>query len=274
MKRQIVLIHGAWLTARSWENFEKYFTDKGHEVLIPEWPRKHGDVEEIRRDSAAVAGLGIKEIVDHYDAYIRNLDDAPIIIGHSFGGLFTQMLLDRGLGAAGVAMDPGPPKGILNLPVAALVSAAPVLLHPSKWSGVIELSLEQFTRGFVNTWSPEDAKVAYQRYAVPETGRILFQAGTANLNPRSEAVVNFANDSRAPLLVTGGEKDNTVPASLSRSIVKKQKRSSARTDYIEFAGRPHLLMAGEGWKEVADEISRWLDSVGATERADAHTSVS
>jgi pimeloyl-ACP methyl ester carboxylesterase len=259
--KKIVLIHGAWLTARSWEIFEQYFTAKGHEVLIPEWPRKHGDVEQIRLDAASVAGLGIKEIVDHLDAYVRALDEPPVIIGHSFGGLFTQMLLDRGLGAAGIAIDPGPPKGILNLPVAALVSAAPVLLHPSKWSGVIELSLPQFTRGFVNTWTPEAANAAYERYAVPETGRILFQAGTANFNPRAESAVNFRNGSRAPLLITGGGKDNTVPASLSRSIYKKQKRSAARTDYVEFAGRPHFMMAGDGWEEVADKLDNWLGSL-------------
>lgn len=234
-------------------------------MLVPEWPRKSGDIAEIRSTADSVRGLGITEIVDHYDGIIRALDEPPIVIGHSFGGLFTQILLDRGLGAAGVAIDPGPPKGILKLPLAALVSAAPVLLHPSKWSGVIELSLAQFTRGFVNTWSPEDAKAAYERYAVPETGRILFQAGTANFKPGSEATVNFKNPSRAPLLITGGEKDNTVPASLSRSIYKKHLRSPARTDYVEFAGRPHLLMTGAGWDDAADRIYGWLDEVGATE---------
>lgn len=274
MKRQVVLIHGAWLTALSWENYERYFVEKGHEILVPEWPRKHGDVEQIRREAASVAGLGIKEIVDRLQTAIEPLAEPPIIIGHSFGGLFAQMLLDRGFGAAGVAIDPGPPKGILNLPLAALVSAAPVLLHPSKWNGVIELSLAQFTRGFVNTWSPEDAKAAYERYAVPETGRILFQAGTANFKPHSEATVNFHNDSRAPLLITGGEKDNTVPAALSRSIYKKQSASAARTDYIEFPGRPHFLMAGAGWEETADQIYDWLTRIGVTETAGEGATVS
>jgi pimeloyl-ACP methyl ester carboxylesterase len=274
MAKPIVLIHGAWLTPRSWENFEQFFRARGHEVFLPEWPRKADGVQAQRSDPSKLAGLGIKEIVDHHDAFIRQLPEPPFIIGHSFGGLFTQILLDRGLGAAAVAMDPGPPKGILNLPLAALISASPVLLHPSKWDGIIELSFEQFRRGFVTNWSPDDAKNAYERYAVPETGRILFQAGTANFKPGSEATVNFKNPSRAPLLITGGSQDLTVPAALSRSIYKKYKAGPARTDYVEF-DRPHLLMAGKGWEEVAESVASWLDSVGApsTARTEATASL-
>jgi pimeloyl-ACP methyl ester carboxylesterase len=273
MAKQMVLIHGAWLTPRSWENFEQFFKAKGYEVLLPEWPRKADGVEAQRKDPSKLAGLGIKEIVDHHEAFIRQLPEPPVIVGHSFGGLFTQILLDRGLGSAGVAMDPAPPKGILNLPPAALISAAPVLLHPSKWSGIIELSLKQFTRGFVTNWSPEDAKQAYERYAVPETGRILFQAGTANFKPGSAATVNFKNPSRAPLLITGGSKDLTVPAALSRSIVKQHKKSPAQTDYLEF-DRPHLLMAGNGWEEVAESVNTWIDSVGAPNATRTEANVS
>jgi pimeloyl-ACP methyl ester carboxylesterase len=273
MAKPIVLIHGAWLTPRSWENFEQFFRARGHEVFLPEWPRKADGVEAQRRDPSKLAGMGIKEIVDHHDAFIRQLPEPPFIVGHSFGGLFTQILLDRGLGAAGVAMDPGPPKGILNLPPAALISASPVLLHPSKWGGIIELSLKQFTRGFVTNWSPEDAKQAYERYAVPETGRILFQAGTANFKPGSEATVNFKNPSRAPLLITGGSKDLTVPAALSRSIYKQYKKGPAQTDYVEF-DRPHLLMAGNGWEEVAASVANWLESVETPQAARTEAAVS
>ena len=261
MKRRIVFIHGLWLTSLSWENFEGYFTGKGYEVVAPEWPRKQGDVKEIRRTADNVAGLGITEIADHYDAIVRGFETPPIIIGHSFGGLMTMILLDRGLGAAGVAMDPAPPKGILNLPPSQLKSSAPALLHPSKRKGVVELDLQQFTYGFVNTFTPDDARAAYERYAVPDTGRVLFEAAFANLNPSAASKVDYARD-RAPLLITAGEKDHTVPASVSRSIYKKQRRSPGRTDLIEFTARPHLLMAGDGWEEVADGVHGWLESAG------------
>ncbi len=265
MKRRVVLIHGAWLSAQSWETFEGFFKEKGHEVVVPEWPRKSGDVAELRKTAGNLAGLGIEEIADHLDGVVRALDAPPIIVGHSFGGLFAQILLDRGLGAAGVAIDPAPPKGILNLPARQLKAGAPALAHPSKRKGVVTLTLPQFTYGFVNTFTPEAAKEAYERYAVPETGRIFFQAASANFSAKAASKVNFKNGDRAPLLITAGENDNTVPASVSRSIYKKQKQSAARTDLVEFPGRPHFMMIGEGWEEVAGRIYAWLDEVGAVE---------
>jgi pimeloyl-ACP methyl ester carboxylesterase len=255
--RQIVFIHGLWLTSQSWENFETFFTDAGYNVVAPEWPRKHGDVDEIRRTSDRVAGLGIAEIAGHYEAFIRGLDAPPILIGHSFGGLITMLLLDRGLGAAGVAIDPAPPRGIFNLPPRQLKAASPALLHPTKWRGVVALTFEQFTYGFVNTFAPEAARAAYERYAVPDTGRPLYEAAFANLNPRTPTRIDYTR-TRAPLLITAGEKDNTVPASVSRSIYRKQRASPSRTDLVELAGRPHLLMVGEGWEEAAASIERWL----------------
>jgi alpha-beta hydrolase superfamily lysophospholipase len=257
----LMLIHGAWLSARSWENFADYFEKRGFAVSAPEWPRKHGDVEELRADADELKGLGLAEIVDHYAEEIRALDEAPVLIGHSFGGLIVELLLDRGLGRAGVALSPAPPKGILVLPFSSLKAAAPALAHPSKWHGVVTLTLEEFTYGFVNTFSPEDAAAAYERYAVPETGQIFYEAGFANfhLNPPSE--VHFKNEARAPLLIVGAEKDNTVPASLARTQYEKYERSPAATEYLEFQGRPHLVMAAEGWDEVAAAVDSWLDGV-------------
>jgi pimeloyl-ACP methyl ester carboxylesterase len=263
----LMLIHGAWLSARSWENFAGYFEKRGFAVSAPEWTRKHGDVEELRADAADLKGLGIAEIVDHYEEQIRRLAEPPVLIGHSFGGLIVEVLVDRGLGRAGVAISPAPPKGILVLPFSSLKAAAPALAHPSRWHGIVTLTPEEFTYAFVNTFSPEDAAAAYERYAVPETGQIFYEAGFANfrMNPPSE--VDFKNDNRAPLLVVGAEKDKTVPASLARKQYEKYQRSAAKTDYLEFEGRPHLLMAAEGWEEVAISIDSWLDSV--LEAADA-----
>jgi alpha-beta hydrolase superfamily lysophospholipase len=257
----LMLIHGAWLSANSWENFAKYFENRGFAVSAPEWPRKHGDVAELRQDAEELKGLGMTEIVDHYEEQIRALAEPPVLIGHSFGGLIVELLLDRGLGRAGVAISPAPPKGILVLPFSSLKAAAPALAHPSKWHGVVTLTSEEFTFGFVNTFSPEDAAAAYEKYAVPETGQIFYEAGFANfhLNPPTE--VHFKSGERAPLLIVGAEKDHTVPASVARKQYEKYERSPARTEYIEFEGRPHLLMAAEGWEEVAASIDSWLDGV-------------
>jgi pimeloyl-ACP methyl ester carboxylesterase len=257
----LMLIHGAWLTSESWENFAEYFSDQGFAVSAPEWPRKQGDVEQIREAANEIKGLGLTEIVDHYEARIRALDEPPVLIGHSFGGLIVELLLDRALGRAGVAMSPAPPKGILVLPFSSLKAAAPALAHPSRWHGVVPLTLEEFTYAFVNTFTPEEAATAYERYAVPETGQILYEAGFANFHLHPPTEVRFKNGDRAPLLIVGAESDHTVPASLARKQYEKYAKSEAQTDFISFGGRPHLMMVAEGWEEIAAGIESWLEGV-------------
>jgi pimeloyl-ACP methyl ester carboxylesterase len=257
----LMLIHGAWLTSVSWENFANYFGERGFAVSAPEWPRRHGGVEEQREASEELEGLGLNEVVDHYEALIKALDQPPVLVGHSFGGLVVELLLDRGLGRAGVAMSPAPPKGILVLPFSSLKVAAPALAHPSKWHGVVPLTLEEFTYGFVNTFTPEDAKAAYDKYAVPETGQIFYEAGFANFHLHPPTEVHFKKEERAPLLIVGATEDHTVPASLAKKQYEKYQDSPAQTDYLEFEGRPHLMMAAEGWEEIAARIEGWLTPV-------------
>jgi len=260
-KPHLMFIHGAWLSARSWETYADHFGKKGYDVSAPEWPRKHGDVEEMRKTAADSEGLGVKEIVDHYEGLIRELDSPPVLIGHSYGGLVVELLLDRGLGRAGVAMSPAPPKGILVLPFSTLKAASPALAHPSKWHGVVPLTLDEFTYGFVNTFTPEKAKEAYDRYCVPETGQIFFEAGFANFHLHPPTEVHFKMAERAPLLIVGADEDHTVPAKLSKAQYKKYEKSPAQTDYLEFAGRPHLHMVADDWEEVAEAVAGWVDGV-------------
>ena len=268
-KPPLVLIHGAWLSARSWETFVDYFEARGFDVSAPEWPRKEGEVEQLRASADEIKGLGLTEIVDHYEQEIGALDEPPVLIGHSFGGLIVELLLDRGLGRAGVAMSPAPPKGILVLPFSSLKAASPALAHPSRWHGIVELTLDEFTYGFVNTFTPEAAAEAYERYAVPETGQIFYEAGFANfhLNPPTE--VHFKSGDRAPLLIVGAEKDQTVPASLAKKQFGKYEASDAQTDYIEFEGRPHLMMTADGWEEIAGRIETWIEGVESASAAAA-----
>ncbi len=257
----MVLIHGAWLRSRSWENYSHYFAKRGFAVSAPEWPRKVGDVEEMRASAGQSAGLGVQEIVDHYDELIRVFDQAPVLVGHSYGGLFVEMLLDRGLGRAGVALSPAPPKGILTLPLSTLKSGAPALAHPSKWHGVVTLTLEEFTYSFVNTFTAVEATAAYERYAVPETGQIFYEAGFANFHLHAPTEVHFKNADRAPLLIVGATEDHTVPASLSYAAFERYEKTPATTNYLEFEGRPHFHMIAPDWEEVVEGIDSWLAGV-------------
>lgn len=251
----VVLIHGLFVTARSWERWVARYTEKGYRVIAESWPGMD-DIDALRRDPSVVEDLGIEEIVDHYDELIRRLDEPPIIIGHSFGGAFTEILLDRGLGAAGVAIDAAAVRGILKLPLSQLRAAFPVLKSPANLHRAVQLTPEQFHYAFTNTLADDDAKAAYERYAAPGPGRVLFQGAFANFNPHSPASVDFKRD-RAPLLLIAGGADNLVPAVIDRATADHYARSGAVTEYRLFPGRSHWTIAEPGWEEVADYALEW-----------------
>ena len=255
--RPVVLVHGLWLTPRSWEGWKERFESRGHQVLAPAWPRMQGDVEDIRRDPSPLNGMGITEIADHYADVVRGLDRPPIIMGHSFGGLIVELLLDRGLGVAGVAISPAPVKGVLRLPLSQLRSAFPALGNPANRKRTVELTPKQFHYAFTNTMSDEEAQAAYDRYEVPGPGRVLFQAAFANFNPKATNKVDFHKDDRPPLLVMGNDQDHTVPASVSKEAAKRLGKSKAVVDYKEWAGRPHFTAGAPGWEDVADYALEW-----------------
>jgi alpha-beta hydrolase superfamily lysophospholipase len=254
----IVLIHGLWLTPRSWEGWKERFEGRGYEVHAPAWPRMQREVEELRSDPSALDDLGIEEIVDHYAEFVGGLERPPILMGHSFGGLITEMLLDRGLGACGVAISPAQVKGVLRLPPAQIRSTFPVLSNPANRHRTVELTPKQFHYNFTNTlMSDDEAKAAYDRYEVPGPGRVLFQAAFANLNPHAATKVDFHKDDRPPLLVIGNTEDHTVPASVSKEAAHRLAKSNAVVDYKEYEGRPHFTAGAPGWEEVADYALDW-----------------
>lgn len=264
--RTIVLVHGLWVTPLSWEPFKRFYENRGYRVLAPAWPGIKGSVAEMRRDPSSFNGVGAGEVVEHYTAIIRALPEAPIIMGHSYGGAITQLLIDRGLGAAGVAIDSVPPKGILLLPLSTNLALTPALLNPRTLRGTFLFSFKQWWRVFANTLSESEARAAYEAQAIPAPGRAIFQAALANFTPAATTTVNFANDHRAPLLFIGGEKDVIMPASLSRKIFRRHRASPCLTEYKEFAGRSHYIIAERGWEEVAEYALSWAVAHAAVDR--------
>jgi pimeloyl-ACP methyl ester carboxylesterase len=264
MARTIVFIHGAWVTAACWERMLPWFEARGYRCIAPAWPGKDRSVEAIRADPSPLRGLGVGEIVDHYERIVRSLDDPepPILIGHSFGGLFTQILLDRGWGAAGVAIDSAPPRGVWPFELSAFRALGGALLRSLFGTRVVRWSFGEFRYGFVHTLPLPEAREAYDRHVVPESGRIFFQGALAPVNPRSPTRVNFANGRRAALLLIAGERDHVVPPVVNRRNVRAYRKSSARTDFHEFPGRVHWIIAQDGWQEVAENIAGWLDGIG------------
>jgi non-heme chloroperoxidase len=248
----VVFIHGLWLLPSSWDRWAEMFEAEGYAPLTPGWPDDPQTVEEANADPSAFAHKGVGQVADHFEEVIRRLDRKPAVIGHSFGGLLTQIVAGRGVSAVSVAIDPAPFRGVLPLPVSALKSASPVLGNPANRNRAVPLTYEQFRYGFANAVSEEEARELYRTYAVPAAGLPLFQAATANLNPWTEAKVNSRNPDRGPLLIISGEKDHTVPWAIANASFKKQKRNSGVTEIAEIPGRGHALTIDSGWREVAE----------------------
>ena len=256
--KTIVFVHGAWVTPMCWDKFVGFFEGRGYQCLAPAWPYRDRPIEELRRNPPPeLRRLGITEIVEHYDKIIRGLDAPPILIGHSYGGLFVQMLLDRDLGAAGVAIDPAPPRGVLPFYPSVFRSNLFILVTPGGWNKVVRQSFKDFQYAFVNMLPEAEQKIAYDTYVVPETGRIFFQTAFALFN--SASTVNFNNPRRAPLLLIAGGADHVVAAAMNRANFAKYKNSPARTDFKEFAGRCHWIIAQPGWEEVAAYSADWIE---------------
>ncbi len=257
-----MFIHGAWITSLSWEKFNAYFEQKGYSCSAPEWPYRDKSVAELKENTPPeLAQIGAKELTDHYEGIIKAMSEPPILIGHSFGGLIVQQLLDRGVGSAGIVLDSVAPEGVLALDWTVLKANSSVLFKWMGWEKVQTMTFPEFQYSFTNTFPEEEQHKYYERYVVPESGRIFFQIAFSQLDPHHAIQVNFKNNERAPLLLIADEKDHLVPAHITKSNYEHYKHSTAQTDFHEFEGRAHLLMAQDGWEEVADYIANWLEQL-------------
>ncbi|RYD47356.1 MAG: alpha/beta hydrolase [Verrucomicrobiaceae bacterium] len=261
--KTILLIHGLWVTPRSWENFQRHYESLGYKVVAPAWPGITGEVEEMRRDPSGFNNIGIQEVLEHYTRIIAELPEKPIIIGHSYGGLITQLLIDRGLGSAGVAIDSVPAKGIVLLPLSTVEALTPALANPFNIGGTYLFPFARWWRVFANSLTETEARAAYDRYAIAAPELAIFQAALSNFTPGSLAHIDFNNPSRPPLLFIGGGKDVIMPASLSRKNFRKYRNSPAVTEYKEFPGRSHFIIGEKGWEEVADHALSWAEQHAA-----------
>ena len=252
-RQPVVFVHGLWLLPSSWDRWATVFEDNGYAALTPGWPDDPDTVEEAKAHPEVFAGKSIGQVADHFEEIIRGLDRKPAIIGHSFGGLLTQILAGRGLAAVSVAIDPAPFRGVLPLPISSLKSAFPVLGNPANRTRAVPLTYDQFRYSFANAVSEDEAKQLYETYSVPTSGVPLFQAATANLNPWTEAKVDTKNPERGPLLIISGEKDHTVPWAIANASYQQQEHNPGVTEIEEMKDRGHALTIDSGWREIADK---------------------
>jgi len=250
----IVLVHGLWMTPLSFEYWAHHYAERGYSVFAPSWPGMERDIRALRRAPETYSDLTFKRIVDHFEKLVIDLDAPPIIMGHCFGGLVVQALLDRGLGACGVTIASAPIKGIWTFPYSTMRVVTPQLFHPHR---CVPLTPQQFHYAFMNHTSSEESFRIYQRYSVPGADHVLFQTELANFNPFAETAVNTRRNNRAPLLMIAGSQDHVIPPSIVKANVKAYRHSSATTEYKEFPDRTHFMIAQSGWQEVADHALDW-----------------
>jgi pimeloyl-ACP methyl ester carboxylesterase len=258
----VVLIHGLWLHASSWGPWLDLLRAVGYDPIAPGWPHEPATVKQAREQPDAVANISIDDATEHFAKIIEELPSAPVIIGHSFGGLIAEKLLGQGHGVAGVAIDPAQIKGVLPLPLAQLRAGLPGLGNPANRHKAVSLTQKEFRFGFGNALSEEESDALYERWTIPSPARPLFQAAAANFALHSQAKVNTGNDTRGPLLLISGTADHTVPDVVTKSTLKQYRDSSAITELKQFEGRGHSLTIDSGWKDVADSVVEWLKANG------------
>jgi pimeloyl-ACP methyl ester carboxylesterase len=260
----VVFIHGLWLLPSSWDNWAALFEEAGYAAVTPAWPDDPDTVEQARANPHVFAKKTLGQVADHTAEVIGRLKEKPAVMGHSTGGLLAQIIADRGLSAATVAIDPGPFRGVLPLPISALRSAAPVLSNPLNRGRAVTLTFDQFKYGWANALGEEEARQLYDTYHVATPGVALMQMANANLNPFTEAKLDPKNPDRGPLLIIEGEKDHTAPWAIANASYKRQQRNPGVTEIKKIPNRGHALTIDSGWREVAetalDFVKRFVPS--------------
>lgn len=257
----VVFVHGLWLLASTWRPWRDLFEERGYATVAPEWPDEPATVGQARATPAVFAGKKVAQVTDHVAEVIAGLHRAPVVIGHSFGGLITQQLAGRGLAAASVAIDSAPFRGVLPLPLSALRSAWPVIGNPFNVRRAVALTYPQFRFAFANAVSETEARQLYDAHAVAASGVPLFQAATANVNPWTQAKVDTRNPARGPMLIISGERDNIAPWAITNASYRRQRRNPAVTTIQEIPERGHSLVFDSGWRDVADAALAFLAEI-------------
>lgn len=258
--RPVVFIHGMWIAAQSWQPWIDLFSEQGYAPIAPTWPGEGDTVALSRSNPEAAAGFGIDDIAEHYKEVMDALDEEPILIGHSLGGLIVEKLIGEGRGVAGIAIDPAQIQGVLPLPIAQLRAALPALKNPTNIRKSVSLTAEEFRYGFGNALPEEESDALHEKWAIPSPARPVFQAAATNFVLHSEAKVDTHNVNRGPLLLVSGTADHTVPDVTTNATLKQYRDSRATTDLLRIDGRGHSLTVDSGWRTVADEVLAWLAS--------------
>lgn len=247
----IVFIHGMFLTSKSWEGWQRFFTARGYRCLAPAWPWHDGEPAALRDHIPAEAGhVALRDVVDEFAAVVAAQPEKPILIGHSVGGLVVQVLVNRGLAQAGVCIGSAAPNGIVTFDWDFLkVSAA--IANPLRGDKPYQMTPEEFGERFCNTMTEEQTRAAYLKYAVHDSRNVWRDC----LGPAGRVDVTKEH---APLLFVAGDQDHLIPEKLEKKNSEAYAPEAGIVDFKEFPGRGHFICGQPGWQEVASYIDGWL----------------
>jgi pimeloyl-ACP methyl ester carboxylesterase len=233
----------------AWANIPTWDLVATQDMVIP---------PDAQRAMAERAGaVTVPAIIEHFESVIDGLDTPPILIGHSAGGAFVQVLLDHGRGAVGVAINSAPTEGVTVIPLSQIHATFAVLKNPANRHRAVGFTHEQWHYAFTNTFTEEESLALYERYHIPASGHIFWDSVLANITPgHQETWVDYHNDARPPLLFISGSEDNLMPPKIQRSNAKHYK-SDTVTEVKLYEGFAHLLPAQAGWEGVADFALDW-----------------
>ncbi len=251
LSKTIVFIHGMYMNQLCWEKWVDRFEGKGFKCIAPAWPGRdlQPDILRERHPDLKLGELTLGMVFEHFSKVISGLNEKPILIGHSMGGLITQMLLQGDLAVAGVAIDSAPPRGVFTTKWPFLKANWPHITPFISQSSPIEMSFERFQYAFVNTMPLLEQREAYDKYVVPESRRVPREALSVRLDYIKP---------HPPLLFIAGSADHLIPPSLTKANFVKYQTSPSVTSFKEFPGRVHFIIGQNGWEEVADYVGSWL----------------
>jgi pimeloyl-ACP methyl ester carboxylesterase len=254
--KTIVFITGAFVSNSGWDLWQTYFTSKGYHCIAPPWPFKDAPAEELRKrqpNDRDLAALTLEELVDHYSRIVKGCSEKPIVIGHSLGGLVTQIIVNNDLAAAGIAIHSVPPLGVFPYEFSFLKAGWKALGLFTSTKKTYLMSFKDWQYAFVNGMALEEQKKAYEENTIPES-KTVARGGLTKA-----AKLDFAKP-HAPLLLTSGSMDHITPPHLNYRNYKKYAKNGSILDYKEFEGRNHFVLGQPSWKEDADYILEWIET--------------
>lgn len=250
--KTIVFITGAFVSHACWDNWKEFFEEQGYSTYAPPWPGKNGDAETLRNrhPDFELAQVTMADLLDDLIKLINVLPEKPILIGHSFGGLMAQVLLNKGFAAAAIAMHAAPPKGIVPYEFAFLKSNAQALGYFTSADKTYMRSFKSWQYAFTNGMPPEKQKETYYQYAIPESKRAI-RGGLSDA-----AYVDFKKE-HAPLLMIAGTRDNCIPAHLCKRVYQSYSAKNSIAEFVE-RDRNHFVLGLPTWKQDAASILTWI----------------